>query len=112
MAEGFDPQPVLTGELLRLRPLRAADFDPPFAAAADPLIWAQHPAPDRYRLEPFRAFFADALASGGAPLAVDAHDGRVIGSSRFHGYDPEAGEVEIGWSFLARTHWGAATTGR
>jgi RimJ/RimL family protein N-acetyltransferase len=30
----------------------------------------------------------------------------VIGSSRFHGYDEAAGEVEIGWTFLARSHWG------
>jgi Acetyltransferase (GNAT) domain len=29
-----------------------------------------------------------------------------IGSSRFHGHDPEKREVEIGWTFLARSHWG------
>jgi RimJ/RimL family protein N-acetyltransferase len=37
---------------------------------------------------------------------MDAGDGRVIGSSRFHGYDPVNSEIEIGWSFLARSHWG------
>jgi RimJ/RimL family protein N-acetyltransferase len=36
---------------------------------------------------------------------------RVIGSSRFHGYDPERGEVEIGWTFLARSHWGGSYNG-
>src|SRR5437667_5601522 len=26
--------------------------------------------------------------------------------SRFHGYDKEKSEIEIGWTFLARSHWG------
>ncbi len=52
------------------------------------------------------AFFREALAFGGALLARDARDGRVIGSSRFHGYDQQASEIEIGWTFLARSHWG------
>jgi N-acetyltransferase len=30
----------------------------------------------------------------------------VIGSSRFHGYDKEKSEIEIGWTFLARSYWG------
>ena len=30
----------------------------------------------------------------------------VIGSSRFHGYNGEKSEIEIGWTFLARSHWG------
>src|SRR5207247_3801884 len=65
-----------------------------------------HPARDRYKEETFREFFREALASRGALLAIDAHDGRVIGSSRFHAYDSHKSEVEIGWTFLARSHWG------
>jgi RimJ/RimL family protein N-acetyltransferase len=107
----FDSQPYLRGELLELRPLRTDDFDPLYAVAADPLIWAQHPDPDRYREEVFRVFFRGALDSGGALVAVDRADGRVIGSSRFHGYDGAAGEVEIGWTFLARSHWGGRYNG-
>jgi hypothetical protein len=34
--------------------------------------------------------------SGGALIAIDTKDGRIIGASRFHGYDPHASEVEIG----------------
>jgi RimJ/RimL family protein N-acetyltransferase len=30
----------------------------------------------------------------------------MIGSTRYHGYDPAASEVEIGWTFLARSRWG------
>src|SRR5439155_15409534 len=53
-------------------------------------------------------FFRVALESGGAFLVLDGKDGRVIGSSRFHGYDEAKGEIEIGWTFLARSHWGGA----
>ena len=108
----FELQPVLEGELLRLRPLRPDDFPDLFEVASDPLIWEQHPNKDRYKEEVFREFFREALESGGALIALDSEDGRVIGSSRFHGYDSERSEIEIGWTFLARDYWGGTTTGR
>jgi RimJ/RimL family protein N-acetyltransferase len=107
----FDLQPTLRGKLVELRPLRAEDFDDLFAVAQDPLIWEQHPAKDRYQEEVFRVFFREALESGGALVAIDASDGRIVGSSRFHGYDADKSEVEIGWTFLARSHWGGRTNG-
>jgi RimJ/RimL family protein N-acetyltransferase len=102
----FDLQPVLKGELLSLRPLRPEDFGDLYAAASDPLIWEQHPVHDRYKKEIFEHYFSDALKSGGALIAIDSSNGQVIGSSRFHGYDEHKGEIEIGWTFLARSHWG------
>ncbi|GAB3975793.1 GNAT family N-acetyltransferase [Plantactinospora veratri] len=102
----FDRQPRLTGESLDVRPLRAEDFADLYAVAADPLLWVQHPEPDRYREEVFRVFFRSALDSAGALAVVDRRAGRIIGSSRYHGYDEERSEVEIGWTFLARSHWG------
>lgn len=102
----FDLQPILNGELLALRPLRPEDFDELYAVASDPLIWEQHPANDRYKEEVFREFFCKALESGGALIAIDSKDGRVIGSSRFFGYNEAGSEIEIGWTFLARSHWG------
>jgi RimJ/RimL family protein N-acetyltransferase len=104
----FDLQPVLRGELLELRPLAEDDFDALFAVASDPLIWEQHPESNRYQEDVFRAFFRGAMTSGGAFLVTDARDGRVIGSSRYHGYDPATSEIEIGWTFLARAYWGGA----
>jgi RimJ/RimL family protein N-acetyltransferase len=67
----------------------------------------------RNRHEPtvFREFFHESLASGGALLALDARTGEVIGSSRFHGYDEAKSEVEIGWTFLARSRWGGRYNG-
>ncbi len=102
----FDLQPVLKGKLLELRPLRPEDFNDLYAVGSDPLIWEQHPIKDRYKEEVFKGFFREALESGGALIAIDSKDGQVIGSSRFHGYDKEKSEIEIGWTFLARSHWG------
>jgi len=107
----FDLQPTLRGQLVELRPLQDADFDDLFAVAADPLIWEQHPARDRYRQEQFRILFRESLESGGALIAIDCKDDRVIGSSRYNGYDEDGSEVEIGWTFLARSHWGGRYNG-
>lgn len=92
---------------MRLRPLRAGDFDELYAAAADPAIWEQHPESDRYLPAVFRRFFEDAIASGGALAVIRKSDGAMVGSSRFHGFTGGR-EVEIGWTFLARDCWGGA----
>ena len=102
----FDLQPTLKGTLLELRPIRPEDFHALYAVASDPLIWEQHPEPDRYTEEVFRGFFRGALESGGGLIVTDAASGQVIGSSRYFGYDEAISEIEIGWSFLARSHWG------
>jgi RimJ/RimL family protein N-acetyltransferase len=104
-------QPLLTGKLVRLRPLEPADFDALFEVASDPLIWEQHPERDRCREPVFRQFFRGALDSRGALVVLDADSGQVIGSSRFHDYDEAAREVEIGWTFLARRYWGGRYNG-
>lgn len=103
----LDRQPTLQGPSLTLRPLTADDHDALYQAASDPLIWEQHPA-NRHEPAEFDAFFADSLSSGGA-LAVIDKGGRVIGTSRFDGYDEASSSVEIGWTFLDRAHWGGGT---
>src|ERR1700683_329213 len=102
----FDLQPVLQGKLLALRPLRPEDLQDLYAVASDPLIWEQHPVKDRYQEGVFREFFREAVESGGALVAIDSTVGQIIGSSRYHGYDQEKSEIEIGWTFLARSRWG------
>ncbi|MGD0931609.1 MAG: GNAT family N-acetyltransferase [Candidatus Korobacteraceae bacterium] len=104
----FDLQPILKGKLLELRPLRPSDFPDLYAVASDPLIWEQHPAKDRCQEAVFQQFFQKALDSGGAFVATDRKDGRVIGTSRFHDYNPERNQIEIGFTFLARSYWGGA----
>jgi RimJ/RimL family protein N-acetyltransferase len=103
--QGFDYQPTLRGLLLQLRPLREDDFGDLFAVASDPRLWEGHPERTRYQAAVFAAFFREALASGGALVAADADSGLIIGSSRYHDYRADRSEVEIGWSFLARSHW-------
>jgi RimJ/RimL family protein N-acetyltransferase len=103
---GFDLQPHLNGELIELRPLTPNDWDELFAVASDPLIWEQHPERDRYKEDVFRVFFKDALDSGGAFVIIDRKTQRIIGSTRFYGFDPKKSEIEIGWTFLARRYWG------
>ena len=106
----LDRQPVLEGDRLILRPLRAEDWEALYAVASDPLIWEQHPAHDRWREDVFRAFFADALAKGGALAIIDRASGAIIGSSRYQGLEEAGcGSVEIGWTFLARSYWGGDT---
>jgi RimJ/RimL family protein N-acetyltransferase len=104
----LDLQPILTGKLIALRPLQARDFDELENAAADPLVWAQHPDASRSTREGFAPAFDDALHSKGCLVAVDGARQIVIGWSRYHSYSPAA-RVTVGYTFLARSHWGGAT---
>jgi RimJ/RimL family protein N-acetyltransferase len=101
-----DWQPTLRGDLVHLRPLRDDDLDALHAAAADPLIWAQHSEKDRHERPVFERFFARAMASGGALAVLDAATGRVIGSSRYYDWNPADRSVVIGYTFLERAAWG------
>ncbi len=104
-----DLQPTLTDGDIRLRPLQPDDWQALFAVASDPLIWAAHPAHDRWQEPVFRAFFDQALRSGGALAITRTGTSEIIGSSRFDRTRADEGEVEIGWTFLARAAWGGPT---
>lgn len=99
----MDRQPTLIGELVTLRSTSADDYDALYAVASDPAIWDQHPAHDRWQAAVFRGFFDAGLATGGMLTIRDAADGQVIGATRYVPAPPDA--VEIGWTFLARSHW-------
>jgi RimJ/RimL family protein N-acetyltransferase len=103
-----DRQPVLEGERVVLRPSTPADWDALHAVASDPLVWAVHPAHDRWQEPVFRAYFDGGIASGGALTILDRASGAVIGSSRFDNWNETADEIEIGWTYLARAYWGGA----
>jgi RimJ/RimL family protein N-acetyltransferase len=99
-------QPVLEGERLLLRPLTVDDWDALFAVASDPEVWAIHPQHDRWQEPVFRRFFADALGRGGALVVIDKATCAVVGSSQYK--EEAGGVVEIGWTFLATSHWGGS----
>lgn len=106
MPSNFDLQPTLEGKLISLRPLKSEDFDSLYLAASDPLIWELHPEPDRYQPEAFKKYFQGALESGGAFVAIDNQTKKVIGSSRYYAYSPQEKQILVGYTFLARSHWG------
>jgi N-acetyltransferase len=105
----LDLQPRLADPRLVLRPLAPADWDALYHVASDREIWASHPAHDRWTEPVFRQFFADALDSRGALVATLPGTGEIIGSSRYDARRVKPGEVEIGWTFLTRAHWGSGT---
>jgi RimJ/RimL family protein N-acetyltransferase len=102
-------QPHLQGPTLTLRPLVASDFDALHAVASDPLIWAQHPSRNRHERAVFEPWFTEALASRGALVVVDTASGAVLGSSRYYDWHADERSLAIGFTFLARSHWGGAT---
>lgn len=99
------------GELIEMRPMRPEDWEDLFAVASDPLIWEVHPARDRYKEDVFREYVREGLESGGALVAIDRKNGKVIGASRYFWYGPHRDELEIGWTFLSRSYWGGAYNG-
>lgn len=74
------------------------------------MIWEQHPEPTRYQRQVFKSgFFAGALASGRAFVVIDNASAHIIGSSRYYDWNPAEREVAVGFTFLARSHWGGGT---
>ena len=102
----FQTNLILEGETLSLRPLVTADFERLYEVAADPEIWAMHPASDRYKADVFRGYFDSGINSGMAFIIVNKETGEVIGSSRYNAPDYNQSSIEIGWTFLARHYWG------
>jgi RimJ/RimL family protein N-acetyltransferase len=104
------PQPMKLERLIHGRAagmVLVMDFNSIEAAAAlfeSDAYRALIPARDRG----FAEFFRESLDSGGALLVTDAETRRAIGSSRFFRYSEARSEVEIGWTVLARSHWGGA----
>lgn len=103
----IDLQPLhLHDERITLTPLKPEDFETLYKVASDPLIWEQHPNKDRYKRDVFEIFFKGAIESGGAFLVHDAQAREAIGSSRFYEYDAANSSMAIGYTFLAKDHWG------
>lgn len=109
MTPSINWQPdFLEDELLKLIPLAETDFDRLYQVAADPLIWEQHPANDRYQSEVFQQFFDEAIAGKTAFLIVDKASNTIIGSTRYYDYKPENASIAIGYTFVARQYWGGS----
>jgi RimJ/RimL family protein N-acetyltransferase len=104
-----DFQPTLIGPTVMIRPMSAADWPKLLAAGSDPEIWKVHPRANRYTEPEFKKYFDSGVTSKMAFVFVDRSTQGLIGSSRYHGHDAERSEIEIGWTFIVRKHWGGQT---
>ena len=86
-----------------------SDFESLYAVASDPLIWEQHPESNRWQRDVFSVFFANGLANDlGCFVIRERLTQEVVGSTRYYGYDETDRCVRIGFTFLARKHWGTS----
>lgn len=110
MASGImsklDLQPTLIGTLITLKPVQNDHWEGMFNAASNPNTWAGHVKRDRYEKEIFRTYFNSALSSASAFSIFDNATGKIIGTSRYHEYKSDIGEIEIGWTFIDCEYWG------
>lgn len=103
----FNLQPAfLRDDLIKLVPLQDNDFDKLFQVASDPLVWEQHPNPNRYKLEDFTTYFKGAIASKGAFLILDLKTNETVGCSRYYDYDESDNSILIGYTFIGTKFWG------
>ncbi|MCX7035625.1 MAG: GNAT family N-acetyltransferase [Proteobacteria bacterium] len=108
----MDRQPILQDDSVILTPLRSDEFEELLSVSSDPLIWAQHPNPDRWQRDVFRTYFDGAIASDGAFMIRNKASGTAIGSTRFYDHDADASEIKIGYTFFSRDQWGRGTNQR
>jgi RimJ/RimL family protein N-acetyltransferase len=103
----FDLQPTyLHDGLIKLIPLNESDFDRLFEVASNPLVWEQHPNPNRYQLEDFTNYFKGAIESKGAFLVIDSATNETVGCSRYYDYNEAGNSVLIGYTFIGTQFWG------
>jgi RimJ/RimL family protein N-acetyltransferase len=107
--KNFNYQPHLSDSSISLRPVSAEDWPLLYAAGCDPAIWGLHPASERWQEVSFRRYFDSCLASAGALVIEDTATREMLGMSRYDRERAEAGEIEIGWTFLVRNRWGGPT---
>jgi len=101
---------VLEGEIVRLEPLERRHERGLFEAAQDERIWRWMPCDASGSSEDFHAWLEDALAASSAGTeaafaTLDAGTGESVGSTRYLALRPEHLGLEIGWTWLAPSHW-------
>ena len=102
------PEPIHT-QHFSLEGVAESDFESLYAVASDPLIWEQHPESNRWQRDVFSVFFANGLANDlGCFVIRERLTQEVVGSTRYYGYKETDRCVRIGFTFLARKHWGTS----
>jgi RimJ/RimL family protein N-acetyltransferase len=104
----------LEGRRVVLEPLEPGHEEGLWVAAQDPRIWRWMSVLAAESREAFHDWFEEALETRSAGEAVpfatlDAASGAPIGSTRFLAPRPEHRVVEIGWTWVAPSHWSGGT---
>lgn len=103
---------TLEDELVSLIQTREDHFDQLYLLACEPALWAQHPEQDRWREPNFTRFFNAGLANElGCYTIVERASDRMIGMTRFYGFDPAESAVRIGFTFVGLPFWGTPVNG-
>ena len=100
----------LKGRRVVLEPLEPRHEEGLWTAAQDARIWTWMSVLAGASRQAFREWFEEALAARGSGEAVpfatlDAGTDVPIGSTRYLAIRPEHRVVEIGWTWLAPSHW-------
>lgn len=103
----FRPWPVtLTGDVVRLVPLRMEHAAALHAAGDEDAIWA-HVQPRPRGVDGYAAYIRRALdeqvLGNHLPFAVERRaDGEIVGTTRYAHIDPANQTLEIGWTFYGK----------
>lgn len=108
MTKSFAWDVTLTGSRMHMRPVERGDRHGLHAAASDPLTWEQHPARTRHQRAVFDPYFDFLLGAGGTLVAVETAPDTIIGCSRYYPVPDHPEDIAIGFTFLARSHWGGS----
>ena len=100
----------LEGRRVVLEPLEPRHEEGLWTASQDPRIWTWMSVLAGASRQAFREWVEEALAARGSGEAVpfatlDAGTNVPIGSTRYLAIRPEHRVVEIGWTWLAPSHW-------
>ncbi len=102
----FNPQPSCEMDGFAIRPLKAEDLEDLHQAAANPDLWAGHPAKDRWQRPVFEKWFAGALASKSAVVLIDQSKAKLIGCSQYYDVETLKDVTSIGHTFVSTDYWG------
>lgn len=106
----MNPQPVtLTGQFVRLEPLRPDHAPELFAASSPDLFEHLLRGPDEWSLAGFERLVARLISQPRVPFAIIALDtGRVVGCTSYLNIRPEHRGLEIGTTWIARNRHSTA----
>ena len=97
---------ILEGRHVRLVPLTVEHVPALWEAGYDDDLWRwtmSHPRSEADMRSYVDAALARQAAGGALPFAtLEAASGRVIGSTRYHNWEPPHPRVEIGYTFVSR----------